>query len=337
MTKLHLSLDKGGYDIIIEKNLIYRAKEFFNLDRTVLILTDSGVPSIYSEILFKQCKKAKIVVIPEGEENKTLENYALILGEMVKLGMTRSDCLVSCGGGVIGDMGGFAAASYMRGIDFYNIPTTLLSQVDSSVGGKTAVNFGGVKNIVGAFYQPKGVIIDPELLSTLSQRHISNGLAEVIKMALSFDEELFSMLEDGEIDEKKIEAAIVKSIKIKMSVVEKDEREASLRKVLNLGHTLGHGIEAENMGRLYHGECVALGLIPVCSKEVQKRLIPVLKKANLPTEYMGDIESAIALISHDKKCEGDMISVIFVDNIGSYRIEKMDVDAFCNIVKKELK
>ena len=225
----------------------------------------------------------------------------------------------------------------MRGIDFYNIPTTLLSQVDSSIGGKCGVNLGGTKNIVGAFYQPKGVIIDPDLLSTLSERHFSNGMAEVIKMSLTSDEELFEFISSCDI-KSNIEKIITRSLMIKKQVVENDEREANLRKILNLGHTLGHAIEAvEEMRGFYHGECVAIGMMAVCSKEVKERLIPLLKKCSLPYSYDGNIAEATKYISHDKKCEGEKISVVFVDKIGSYRIEKMDVSEFCNRVREEMK
>ena len=225
----------------------------------------------------------------------------------------------------------------MRGVDFYNIPTTLLSQVDSSIGGKVAINFGGVKNIVGAFYQPSGVIVDPRLLRTLDKRQIANGMAEAVKMALCFDEKLFELIENNEISEDILEQIIIGSLKIKKDVVECDEREGGVRKVLNLGHTLGHGIEALEMGRLYHGECVAIGMTRVCSDEVLRRLSPLLNKLGLPVEYSGDISEVTALISHDKKCDGGLISAIFVDKIGSYRIEKIGVEDFCRRVNEGAK
>ena len=257
--------------------------------------------------------------------------------KMISFGFTRTDCVAAVGGGVIGDLAGFVAATYMRGVDFYNIPTTLLSQVDSSIGGKTAINLGGVKNIVGAFYQPKAVIIDTEVLSTLPKRQIANGMAEVIKMSLTSDEYLFEILENGVTGEN-IEDVIVRALKIKKSVVEVDEREGGLRKILNFGHTLGHGIEAaEELNGLYHGECVAIGMTSCSSPEVKERLIPLLEQYGLPTKYDGDIDTALSFIKQDKKCEGDEISVILVDNIGKYRIEKMKADAFIDKVCEEYK
>ena len=336
MTTIHLDLAERGYDINIGRGLIDEADRIFNLDRRVLIVTDSGVPRDYAERIKNACQSARIVTVEEGEGSKSIEGFSTVLKAMLDFSMTRTDCVVAVGGGVVGDLAGFAAASYMRGVDFYNIPTTLLSQVDSSIGGKTAINLSGVKNIVGAFYQPKGVIIDPDTLKTLTKRQLANGLCEAIKMSLTSDRGLFEFIEENGLDEKGIEQIITESVKIKKSVVEKDECEGGIRKILNFGHTLGHGIEAEeDMNGLYHGECVALGMIPVCGESVRKRLIPLLKKVGLPYKYVGDINSALEFISHDKKCDGSLISVIFVDEIGSYRIEKMDVSTFTDYVIKE--
>lgn len=336
MTKLHLDLGKRGYDINIGRGLIDKAGELFDLNRRVIILTDSGVPAEYAKRVKTVCRDAKIVTVDQGEGSKSIEGFKLVCEEMLNFGLTRSDCVVAVGGGVVGDLAGFAAASFMRGIDFYNIPTTLLSQVDSSIGGKTAINLGGVKNIVGAFYQPKGVIIDPDVLNTLPKRQIASGLAEAIKMSMTSDKELFELISGGDAQEN-IEEIITRSLKIKKAVVEADEREGGLRKILNFGHTFGHGIEACSGGELYHGECVAIGMTAVCSGDVKERLISLLKNVSLPYSYDGDIEGALKYISHDKKCEGEEISVVFVDKIGSYRIEKMDVSNFCNHVRGELK
>ena len=197
--------ENGGYNIYLERGAINRANEYFNLDRNVLVVTDSGVPREYAEAVAAGAKESIIIVFPEGEASKNFDTYKSILEALVQGDFTRTDCVVAVGGGVTGDMAGFAAATFMRGIDFYNIPTTVLSQVDSSVGGKTAIDFDGYKNIVGAFHQPKGVIIDPDTLKTLPDRQISNGLAEAVKMALTHDAELFEMLEK---DDCNIDAVI---------------------------------------------------------------------------------------------------------------------------------
>jgi 3-dehydroquinate synthase len=243
----------------------------------------------------------------------------MLLQKLVEYDFARSDAVIAVGGGVVGDLAGFVAASYMRGVDFYNIPTTVLSQVDSSIGGKVAIDFSGYKNLVGAFYQPKAVIIDPETLKTLPERQISNGLAEAVKMALTSNAKLFDIFENENIMEN-IDRIIEESLKIKRFVVENDEKETGLRKILNFGHTLGHAIEVQKEG-LYHGECVALGMLPMCSNEIRKRLIKVLEKLNLLTKISFDSDKIIEAMKHDKKISGDSITVITVDEIGSYKME----------------
>ncbi|MBR3610187.1 MAG: 3-dehydroquinate synthase [Oscillospiraceae bacterium] len=314
-----VNLPLGSYDITVERGVLKKAGELLNLERRVLIVTDSGVPEEYSKAVAAQCKAPFIKTVPMGEESKSLSVFEELCGEMLEHGFDRSDCVVAVGGGVCGDLAGFAAASYMRGIDFYNIPTTVLSMVDSSVGGKTAVNFGGIKNILGAFYQPKAVLIDPDTLKTLSPRHFSNGLAEAVKMSLTFDEELFRIFESGDAHEQ-IDEIIEHSVKSKVRVVEQDEKESGLRKVLNFGHTMGHAIEST--GDFYHGECVALGMLPMCSPEIRKRLVPVLKKLNLPTEYRGDIKKLISAASHDKKFSGGKVTVITLPEIEKFIMEE---------------
>ena len=324
-----VKVESGDYNIYLERGALKHASEYFNLDRKVLVVTDSGVPNEYAKAVAQQCKDAVIFRFEQGESSKNFDTFKEILSILVKDGFTRTDCVVAVGGGVVGDMSGFAAATFMRGIDFYNIPTTVLSQVDSSVGGKTAIDFDGYKNIVGAFHQPKGVIIDPETLKTLPDRQISNGLAESVKMALTHDENLFVMLENDDCD---IDTVIERSIKIKRSVVEADEKEAGLRKVLNFGHTVGHAIES-NTPSLYHGECVALGMLPMCSDAVRDRLIPVLQKLNLPYTVDIDTQKIIDTMSHDKKMAGDKISVVTVENIGEFKIEKLNFNDFASSIK----
>ncbi len=328
-----MQLAERSYDISVGRGIIAAAGKYMNLERRVVIVTDDGVPSQYSKAIAAACKEYRIVTIPQGEASKSLATFADICKEMLDFGMQRKDAVVAVGGGVVGDIAGFAAASYMRGIDFYNVPTTLLSQVDSSIGGKTAVDFNGIKNIIGAFYQPKAVIIDTDVLVTLDKRQLSAGVAEIIKMALTSDAELFSMLENGCFESDKSEI-ITRALKIKKYVVETDEREASLRKILNFGHTFGHGIEA--LGELLHGECVALGMIPMSSPAVRKRLIPLLEKFGLPTEFSFDISAAFEFMKHDKKGEGDGASVIFVDDVGSYRTERMHFSDLCAHIANNL-
>ena len=331
--KMHLNLKDNSYDIIIERGILKESGKYLDLDRRVLIVTDSGVPEGYAETVAKQCKNPIICTVKSGEGSKSLEVFGELLQKMLDNNFSRKDCVVAVGGGVVGDLSGFAASAYMRGIDFYNIPTTLLSQIDSSIGGKTAINFGGVKNIVGAFYQPKKVLIDPELLKTLPERQISNGLAEAIKMALTSDSELFDIFENKDVKQN-IDEIIVRSLNIKKNVVEQDEKESGLRKILNFGHTIGHGIESsENMSELYHGECVALGLIPMCDKKIRQRVIEVLKKCNLYNLIEFDWDKISEAAFHDKKADGEFVTVTTVPDIGCFELKSMKCSEVIDMAK----
>ncbi len=327
---IYVDLEKNAYDIVIERGALKKAGEYLNLKRKVFIVTDGGVPEAYVKQVASCCDKAVTVTVNEGESSKSITVWENLLKRMLAEHFTRSDAVVAVGGGVVGDLAGFTASAFMRGIDFYNIPTTLLSQVDSSVGGKTAVNLGGVKNIVGAFYQPKKVLIDPDVLQTLNLRQLAAGMAESVKMAACFDKELFEQIETGAAYED-LDTIIQKSIAIKADVVIKDEKEKGLRRVLNFGHTIGHGIEAQ--GGLYHGECVALGMLPMCSATVKRRLEAVYRKYGLPLSTDVKADSIIAAMEHDKKLEGDTLNAVYVDTIGSFEMKQISIEAF----KKQIK
>lgn len=320
-----VNLLNAPYEIKIENGIIMRAGSELNLNRKVLIVTDSGVPSEYAKTVKDQCKEGYIETVEQGEDSKSLSTFERLQMALLSHNFSRKDCVVAVGGGVVGDLSGFVASTYMRGIDFYNIPTTVLSSVDSSVGGKTAVNLGQVKNIVGTFYQPKKVLIDPDCLNSLSDRLISNGLAEAVKMAAAFDEELFESFEKG-FSKEKLPEIIAKSVDLKRKVVEEDEKESGLRKVLNFGHTLGHGYELTSNGELLHGESVALGMLMMCSDEVKERLLKVYKNLKLPSFYDIDIDKAIEAVSHDKKSNGSKITCVVVEKIGSFEFKDMTTD-----------
>ena len=330
--KLTVNLGEKSYDIIIEHNILKSAGKYFNLDRKVMVVTDDGVPAEYAETVKDVCRDGYICTIPGGEASKNIDMLQVILKAMLENNFSRRDCVVAVGGGVVGDMAGFAAAIYMRGIDFYNIPTTILSQVDSSIGGKVAIDFESLKNIVGAFHQPRGVLIDPETIKTLSPRQRANGLVEAVKTGIIGDKTLFEMFENDDIDEKTDEM-IYRSLQVKRRVVEQDPTEKGIRKILNFGHTVGHGIEAAAEGKLLHGECVALGMMYVCSDDIKKRLLKIYEKLGL-MENIGPYIENIGLIGkdkimdamrHDKKAADDMCSVILSDSIGS-----------CNITERRL-
>lgn len=323
--KITVELGKSSYDITILRGGLAQADRYMKLDRKVLVVTDSGVPAQYAQRVCTCCKEPVLVTIPQGEGSKNLGNFELLCRTMLQKGFTRTDCVVAVGGGVVGDLAGFAAASFMRGIDFYNIPTTVLSQVDSSVGGKVAIDLDNIKNCVGAFYQPKAVLIDPEVLNTLPARQIANGLAEAVKMAVNFDEELLSLFEQED-PLSHIDRIIAASLRTKAAVVKADEKESGLRRVLNFGHTIGHGIEtAAGLDTFYHGECVALGMLPMCSEELRPRVKAILERLGLPTSCDVNPEAVWEAMLHDKKLSGDMITVVYAPNAGSFELRSIPV------------
>ena len=326
-----INLGADSYDITLGRGAIGKAAEIFKIKGKVLVVTDSGVPEKYSQTVADQFEESFIFTFPEGEASKNFDTYKSICEALLEHSFTRKDSVIAVGGGVTGDMAGFAAATYMRGIDFYNIPTTVLSQVDSSIGGKTAIDLGNVKNIIGAFHQPKGVIVDPCVLESLPLRHIKNGLAESIKMGMCFDKELFDIFKaDGYMEH--IDRIIELSLKIKKKVVEQDEKEAGLRKSLNFGHTIGHGIEGALFGELLHGECVALGIPPMCGAQIKEEVKEVLLNAGLPAEYPFKADEVKKIIVHDKKSHGEKISVVKCDSIGSFYFEEMTADDIIKLI-----
>lgn len=325
--EITVELGPNSYNITILRGVLAQAGTYMNLRRKVLIVTDSGVPGNYAKTVADCCAAPVVVTIPQGEGSKNLQNFEMLCRTMLQNGFTRTDCVVAVGGGVVGDLAGFAAASFMRGIDFYNIPTTVLSQVDSSVGGKVAIDLDHIKNCVGAFHQPKAVLIDPDVLKTLPKRQIANGLAEAVKMAVNFDESLLSLFETADL-ESALEEIIAASLKIKAAVVKADEKESGLRRVLNFGHTIGHGIEtAVGLDGLYHGECVALGMLPMCSQTLRPRVKAILEKLGLPTSCKVDPDQVWAAMSHDKKMSGDTITVVYAPKAGSFELRTMPMSA----------
>ena len=319
---ISVSLGAQSYPIILDSGVLSHAGEHLDLARRVLVVTDSGVPEEYAETVAGACRQARICTVPAGESSKNMGSYQQLLGEMLALGMGRGDCVVAVGGGMVGDLAGFAAATYMRGVDFYNVPTTLLAQVDSSVGGKTAIDMNGVKNIVGAFHQPRAVLIDTDTLRSLSRRQMAAGLAESVKMAMTCDAALLELIESSSDLTADLPEIIARSLSIKARVVEQDPMEQGLRRVLNFGHTIGHAVESCAGGKLLHGECVAMGMLPMCGPALRPRLTNILRKCGLPTGCGFTPRQLLPYLLHDKKAFSDGISVVMVDEPGSFRMEK---------------
>lgn len=324
--KLHMELGKNSYDIVMERGALAHVSDWIDGSRNVMIVSDDLVPQPYIDLLLAQLPHGVVHVVKHGEQAKSLEVFAEINEDLLKHHFSRKDLMIALGGGVVGDLCGYVAASYMRGIPFIQIPTTTLSQIDSSIGGKVAINFHGVKNIIGAFYQPKLVIIDPNTLATLPTRHYINGLVEALKAGLIYDPGLFALFEHGDIYED-IEAIIEKALRVKKDVVEQDEKEQNLRKILNFGHTIGHAIESSyHLSELYHGECVALGMqYFIKDSQLKKRTLAIYEKLGLASEVPVDSDALIDIIQNDKKADHDQVDTVWVSELGKAEIKAMNL------------
>lgn len=320
--KIEVRTSTKEYPVLLERGLLQKAGKIIGRQGHVFLISDDGVPEKWRSCLQEQYPGAPMHVFAHGEQSKNIETWKGILEDMLAHHVSRSDTVIALGGGVTGDMAGFAAASYMRGIAYVNIPTTSLSQIDSSIGGKTAVDLNGCKNSVGAFWQPDMVLVDPEVLSTLPDRHLSNGLIEAVKEGLTFDPALFGLFEDGD-PRDHLEEIIGRCLKIKRDVVEADEREGGRRKLLNFGHTYGHAYETcGGMTSYYHGECVGMGMMTIIRNPVLKqRLAAVLRKLNAPLSCSFDPADVMAVIRNDKKADHDHVTVVRVEEIGGGYLE----------------
>ncbi len=303
-------------------------------DGKVAIVTNPKVAGLHLQTLLSRlnAKEVYIITVPDGEQYKTLETIQSILERMFDHRLNRKSLLIAFGGGVIGDMGGFAASLYNRGIDFIQIPTTLLSQVDASVGGKTGINNRFGKNLIGAFHQPRAVYIDPSFLTTLPSREFGAGVAEIVKMAVTFNAPFFEWLEQNDLREgDNLVYALQKAVETKAGVVEADEKEQGLRAALNYGHTFGHVIENETSYSTYlHGESVAIGMVMandlacevgLMSVSDAERVKNLLGRYNLPLEYpIADVERFYQAFFLDKKSADSAITFILPRGIGGVEI-----------------
>lgn len=343
MRKVHIDLGDRSYDILIGRQLLEKTGEFLK-ERVkaskAIIFTHPNIGRLYGDRVKASLKQSGLQVecveVPEGEGSKSLEESGRLFDRLVEFNCDRQSVLVALGGGVIGDLTGFVAATFMRGVPFIQIPTTLLSQVDSSVGGKTAVNHPRGKNLIGAFYQPRLVVIDVDTLRSLPQDEFRAGMAEVIKYGVIADRDLFEYINDHAeailaLDVARLEHIIETSCAIKAGVVEKDERESKYRMILNFGHTLGHALEAlTGYSGLKHGEGVAIGMVYAarlsqetgrCSSAVCQRIRDLVEKLGLPSR-LPDLRTReiIEAMYLDKKAENKNIRFILVKDIGCIEI-----------------
>lgn len=333
--KLTVSLPGSSYPVWIEKDCLSHLADKLDTQKKTILVYDSGIPQKWVDLVLQQFTNASCFCFEQGEGSKNITTYQQLLMAMSQAELNRKSQVIALGGGVTGDMAGFAAATYMRGIDFINLPTTVLAQVDSSVGGKTAIDLGPIKNIVGAFWQPKTVLIDPNVLETLDPRQIHAGLVEALKMGLLFDENLVADFEQEQLDFVKI---IARSIDLKRIVVEQDEKESNLRKSLNFGHTIGHGIEGSFENHDYlHGECVAIGMLYfLTDPNLRHRVLAILDRLEVPQIDHFDIAKASALIRNDKKGNEAGIDCVFVDKPGHFYFQTLSPEQIDTLLKENV-
>ncbi|MBQ2675797.1 MAG: 3-dehydroquinate synthase [Clostridia bacterium] len=347
MKKLTVSLNKS-YDILIGKGLLLECGELIRntvSSNKAFVISDSNVFEIYGDAVIKNLQSAGFEVgsycFKAGEQSKTFDTVCRMVNSMAAFKMTRSDVVIALGGGVTGDMAGFAAAVYMRGIKFVQISTSLLSDIDSSVGGKTGCDLENGKNLVGAFHQPSLVIIDTNTLLTLPQRFINDGMAEAIKYGMIALPELFELIQNNELNDI-LDELIYLCVDCKRKIVERDEFEMGERKLLNFGHTLGHAIEKfYNFEKYSHGEAVAIGMVMITKAAenngmsavgTSDKLIKVLNKYSLPTHCDADISELLTIARSDKKCSGKTIDIVVCSDVGTSKTVNIEIDKLGDLI-----
>ena len=340
MTKVHIEAS-GTYDVIVERGIINRigeeAAKLFKPCKAVVVAGENVV-KLYGQTLIASLESAgfevKCFVHKSGEQAKSLEVYGALQSFLLENNISRTDVLFALGGGVTGDLTGFAAATYQRGMPFVQIPTTLLAAVDSSVGGKTAINLADAKNQIGCFYQPKAVFCDVDVLGTLSAEDYRCGCAEVIKYGVLGDAEFFAELENTDIRSME-EHVISRCVSAKRDIVELDEFDKGRRRLLNLGHTIGHAVEKCSAFEISHGDAVALGMAAImrgaakrgiCSENDCERVIKLLEKYNLPTECGFASDELAEACTADKKISDGKLHLVVPTEIGKCRIIEMETD-----------
>ena len=342
METCHISLAERSYDILISTGLLEetgpRVKEILSPSR-VLIVSDSNVAPLYAETVRESCKnvavETELVTFPAGEAAKSQEQLGRLYDAFVDRHLDRKGCVLALGGGVTGDLAGFAAASYMRGVPFVQLPTSLLAQVDSSSGGKTGINHPLGKNLIGAFHQPSQVLIDIATLNTLPPEELLCGLAEVVKHGVIQDRAYFDLVKDNTdrilaLDEGILTSVVLGSCRIKGNVVSTDEREGGVRALLNFGHTFGHAYETLSHYRLPHGEAVAMGMVAAChmseiigmsTPDMREELTGLLGKLGLPTAGPAHApEAVLEAMFSDKKTLGGTLRLVLASQIGKAEV-----------------
>lgn len=347
MSTLTVDLGTRSYPIVVESGLLARAAQWAGRPSRVALLSHPRLAALYAapllEGLAREGIACSLITVPAGERFKNLKTVARLYDALLDAGLDRRSLLITLGGGVLGDVGGFTAATYLRGIPFIQVPTTLLAQVDASVGGKTGVDLARGKNLVGAFHQPRAVLIDPDTLQTLSARELRSGLAEVIKYGIICDREFFVCIKEEmrrllRRDPDALSHAILRSCALKAEVVGQDETEQGLRAILNFGHTVGHALESLTGYRRYkHGEAISIGMVSagligeemgITPKETTGAIADALQEARLPTAFPADIstDAVLQAMQRDKKTVGGRLTFVLASEIGRVSVVK-DVPA----------
>ena len=335
--KIELHGINNTYPLICERGILSSCSSYFDKNKKVLIVTDENIPSSYYKDILNNIDQSYVYILPPGEKSKSFDNYLKIQSRLVELSFTRNDVIVSCGGGVVSDLTGFVASTYKRGIKWISIPTSSLSMIDASVGGKTAVDFDSIKNVIGTFYSPSLLLLDMDTLKSLPQRELTNGLFEALKMGFIMDKSILELMEDPF---NNLEEIIVKSIIAKDEVVAIDPKEENLRRILNFGHTIGHALESHfSLGEtLKHGEAVGYGMRFVIDDSLKEALKHYSSKLNLPQINISkdDIPSLMKYIKNDKKASNKGVSFVFVNSSYQANIKSLNNEEIERLIAKEV-
>lgn len=333
--KISVNLSKNSYPVIIERNVVKNYLfNFVNKSQKILIISDSGIPIEYINEIKELFSIVYTFIFNQGEQSKNIDTYQQIISYLISNHFSKSDIIISLGGGVVSDLSSFVASTYKRGMKLILIPTTTLAMIDASVGGKNGIDFANIKNAIGTFFHPICVLIDPTYLKTLPYRHYANGLVEALKSGLIGDKQLYNIFKNVSSINDNIEEIIYRSLCVKIKLVEKDEFDSKDRHVLNFGHTFGHALESYSNFKLLHGEAVALGMLIVSKKEeYYDSLISILKELKINTNIEFNDTEILNIIKNDKKCHSNSIDIVRVHNVGEAIIEPISLDRLIDFLR----
>lgn len=325
MIKVHVPIPNNEYDVFIENGILNTIENYIDISQKYVVITDSNVAPLYLEKITSKLLDYQRYIIPPGEHSKSMEMAYSLINKMINDNVTRDYTVLSLGGGVVGDLSGFIASIYMRGIKYIQVPTTLLSQIDSSVGGKVGINSEKMKNAIGNFLQPIKVIIDPTTLHTLPKREISSGMAEMIKYAIIKSKPLFNDIQK-DFDIADISQKIATCVTIKSNIVRNDVYDLKERQLLNFGHTIGHAIEQYYNYSITHGEAVAIGMVKMSvGKPYYDTLLELLNKYDLPSTIEYDKDKIFTFITTDKKVTSNTLNIVLAESVGNGYIKPINL------------